>query len=482
MNALQSKTKPLALVLDPDPATQSRLAKLLEDLGFEAVRASTGAEAADKLSRVTPSVLLIDVAPPDMAGSVVLHHARERAPNAPVFLLATSSTLRSAIDAKPAGVTEVLDKSAAPETLHKLIDAILASPGRRISPGDQNSFERHRGDFFGHYEQLFRRSERMRAVEKLVVDLAKTDTTVLILGEPGAGKGLVAKALHYLSDRSAKPWATVNCAALPPDLVETEIFGSVPNGETAAIAKLENVAGGTLFVNEIGELPLALQARLHHLLQHGEFFPTGSREPRRVDIRIVAGSSRDLDALVRNGSFREDLYKRFDVQVTVPPLRERREEIASLAEYFRQKFSQQFGHETTELPPDVRMLLVAYSWPGNVRELENLIKRYVVLGDEHSLRAELQTRLRLLDSQQGLAQSLPAGPLAVGLREIARRAAREAEIAAIKIVLEGVQWNRAEAARLLRISYKTLLNKLKQEGFARKPRSPRKRNGDADNK
>jgi len=322
--------------------------------------------------------------------------------------------------------------------------------------------------FIGLHEELFHRSEEMRAVERLVHKAADADATILIQGETGVGKGLVAKALHDLSSRATKPWVKVNCASLSSELLESELFGHEKGAFTGAAdrkpGRFELASGGTLFLDEIGDLALSLQPKLLHVLQDNEFFRLGGRELIKVDVRVVAATNKDVQTMLANGLFREDLYHRLNViNVRIPPLRKRKEEILSLVEFFYETFAHQFYRQPAPLSRATLDLLLAYSWPGNVRELENLIKRYVVLEDEGMLREEIELRLQL-EQPQAIVATVAGEAVdgAAGLREIGRKAAQKAERAAITEILDRVHWNRAEAARQLRISYKALLYKIRE--------------------
>jgi two-component system response regulator AtoC len=342
----------------------------------------------------------------------------------------------------------------------------------------------------GFYDQLFGGSELMRNVGKTVLQVADTNATVLIQGETGTGKERVARAVHYLSNRSTKPWLKLNCASLPADLLESELFGHDKGAFTGAAAlkpgRFELADGGTFLLDEIAEMPLSLQSKILHVLQDNEFFRVGGRELISVDVRIIAATNKDLQAMVIDGTFREDLYYRLDVvSIRVPPLRERHEEIPSLVEYYRGKFMQEFGRQCPRIPPETHQLLSTYSWPGNIRELENLVKRYVALNDPKDLHETVRARTRQASRKLGpgvvIGDASPVhqhrpepiidqSELAMGLRAVARRGAERAERAAVIHVLDRVQWNRAEAARLLKVSYKTLLMKLDQMGLQRKSR------------
>jgi len=308
---------------------------------------------------------------------------------------------------------------------------------------------------------LFEGHPRMRAIRSIIESIADTDTTVLIRGESGVGKDLVARAIHSASARAKGLFVKVNCAAIPQELLESELFGHEKGAFTGALRRkpgqFEFANQGTIYLDEIGELPLALQAKLLHVLQDFQFTRVGGHAPIDVDARVIAATNRDLEEAMARGEFREDLYYRLNVvEIQVPPLRERREEIPALAAWFLSKFNAQYGRQKT-LSPETLVLLTEHPWSGNVRELENMIRRMVVLADgERNFEAQA-TRVRL---PQATVAPLPKQSVSESLREIARRGAREAERHALAEVLERVRWNRAEASRILKVSYKTLLNKI----------------------
>jgi two-component system response regulator AtoC len=303
----------------------------------------------------------------------------------------------------------------------------------------------------------------MREIRSIVENIADTDTTVLIRGESGVGKDLVARAVHAASMRRHGPFVKVNCAAIPQGLLESELFGHEKGAFTGAHRRkpgqFEYASKGTIYLDEIAELPLALQAKLLHVLQDFRFSRVGGYGLLDVDTRVIAATNRDLEDAMARGEFREDLFYRLNVvEIRVPPLRERREEIPALAAWFLAKFNAQYGRQR-QLSPELIARLTEYTWSGNVRELENVIRRLVVLEDCEQTIEALATRRREGNAEQ-------ARPIVVeSLREIARRGAREAERKALREVLERVQWNRAEASRILRVSYKTLLNKICECGL-----------------
>jgi two-component system, NtrC family, response regulator AtoC len=317
-------------------------------------------------------------------------------------------------------------------------------------------------------------SAKMNPIRDLVAKVAVTNTTVLLRGESGVGKEIVAKAIHKASPRAGKQFLKVNCAALPSELLESELFGHEKGAFTGAYrqkpGKFEAADQGTLLLDEIGEMPLRLQAKLLHVLQDGEFSRVGGEKVIDTDVRLICATNRDLEASMRTHQFREDLYYRINViEIRIPPLRERREEIPVLLEHFLKKFNVQYGR-AVDVPTETQRAFLEYHWPGNIRELENAVKRVVVLGSARSVHLEIVgnlSRLRPVPASGTVATTEARLSLdtPISLKEIARQAARDAERVAIKEVLDRVRWNRAKAARLLQISYKALLYKIVQCGL-----------------
>jgi two-component system response regulator AtoC len=308
--------------------------------------------------------------------------------------------------------------------------------------------------------------------------------TVLIHGESGVGKEVVSRTVHELSSRASERFVKVNCAALPEELLESELFGYERGAFTGASArkpgKFEVANGGTMFLDEIGEMSPKLQAKLLQVLQDGEFSRLGGDSDVRVDVRVVTATNRNLEEMVQRGAFREDLYYRINVvNVWVPPLRERREEIPVLVDYFLRRYAEQYGRPVQPLSEGLMRTFLHYEWPGNVRELENMVKRIVVLQDESAIAREILAAQRSAPAPSptparaarvasepeppGEEAKEPAGPLS--LRDIGRQAARKAEREALERVLYETNWNRKKAARILAVSYKTLLQKIKECGL-----------------
>ena len=304
----------------------------------------------------------------------------------------------------------------------------------------------------------------MRPVRDIVGKVAPTGATVVLRGETGVGKELVARDIHESSLRRNRPFVKINCAALPSELLEAELFGYERGAFTGAEARkrgrFEQADGGTLLLDEVTELPLELQPKLLHVLQDGEFFRIGGAQPIRCDVRVIAATNRDLESAMEAGEFRQDLYYRLNiVEIRVPPLRERLEHIPGLVEYFQRRFVTEYGHAVAVSAATLE-LFRGYDWPGNVRELENMMRRIAVLGSDDHVADELRARVTGRVIVDGSAAVRSTDAEVRGLKEISRAAAREAERAVLLAALERSGWNRLHAAQLLGISYRSLLYKL----------------------
>jgi two-component system response regulator AtoC len=311
-------------------------------------------------------------------------------------------------------------------------------------------------------------SEKMRRIKEMIDQTANTDVTVLIQGESGVGKEVVARTIHLCSSRRGKPFVKVNCAALPPDLLESELFGYEKGAFTGAYrqkpGKFELAHGGTIFLDEIVEINLSLQAKLLQVLQDREFPRLGGKQDIKVDVRVLAATNKNMEDAVEDGRFREDLYYRLNVvNVEIPPLRERREEIPIFVEHFLEKFAKKFNKKAKPLPERMFKAFLCHPWSGNVRQLENVIQRYVVLDDAELILQELQAGMRkennhVAEEQNSQKKTWPS------LKEIQRDAVAKAEAEVIRRVLDLTNWNRKKAAERLNISYKALLYKIKGDG------------------
>jgi two-component system, NtrC family, response regulator AtoC len=311
------------------------------------------------------------------------------------------------------------------------------------------------------------RSDKMRQVQEIIAQAASADVTVLVTGETGTGKGLIARAVHRLGSRRSGPFVKVNCAAVARELLESELFGHERGAFTGAhrlkIGKFEAANHGTIFLDEIGDLHPALQGKLLHVLEDGQFSRVGGRSSIKVDVRVLAATNQDLERAVAAGQFREDLYYRLNVvRIVAPPLRERPEEIPFLVEYFVRRYSKLFGREGFVVPPPQIEALARHRFPGNVRELENTVKRMIVLGNPH---LEVESLPDEVPDRKRAAQMNGSKPVAICLKDISRKAALAAERKAILWALEETHWNRVRAAKLLNISYRALLCKIKDSAL-----------------
>jgi len=347
------------------------------------------------------------------------------------------------------------------------------------------------------FSMLFGTSPKMEEVKMTVEQVADTNVSVLIRGESGAGKEVVARMVYGNSTRRDKPFVKVNCAAIPSELLESELFGYEPGAFTGAnrqkLGKFEQANYGTIFLDEISEMHPALQAKLLHVLQDGEFARLGGKRDIAVDVRVLAATNKPLERAVEEGTFREDLFYRLNVvTIHIPPLRERQEEIPVFLEFFLRKYSEYYGKQPPAFSEYAVGRMMEYAWPGNIRELENLVKRYVIVGNEAQIIRELSTHKPIVTSLaagsrdssgritamsqptvESAFQSTANGPLEMpSLLEIGRRAAMQAEREAIERVLAQTRWNRRQAAKILRVSYKALLNKLKAMEEGKIAKSP----------
>jgi two-component system, NtrC family, response regulator AtoC len=460
--------RPRVLVVDDAEGVRGFVANLLELEGYRVDTAEDGRSAVALLEGgAAPDLILLDVMMPGIDGIETLRRIRAFDAQVPVVMLSVVGKASTIVEAMQLGAADYLNKP--------IEDALLVATLEKLL--ERRSLERERDQLSSEpsaADAVVWGSEAMRAVRATLEQVADTDVTILLQGESGVGKEIVARTAHDLSPRAGKPFIKVNCAALPADLLESELFGYEKGAFTGATArkhgKFEVAHRGTIFLDEIGEMSPALQAKLLQVLQDRAFARLGGNEEIRVDIRVVCATNRRLIEMVADGTFREDLYFRLNVVgLEIAPLRARREEIPLLLETFLRRAAARYGKPVPQLSFELREELDRYAFPGNVRELENLIKRIVVLGREDSILAELRED-RSTPRGAGALFELIAGLEAtagdVPLREVGRRVALEAEREAIERVLEHTQWNRKRAARLLGVSYKTLLHKIRECGLA----------------
>ncbi|MDJ0849916.1 MAG: sigma-54 dependent transcriptional regulator [Myxococcota bacterium] len=454
---------PRILVVDDAEGVRSYLASLLEVSGYEVDTAEDGRRALALLEGgAAPDAIVLDVKMPGWDGLETLRRVREFDEDVPVVLLSVVGKAGTIVEAMRLGASDYLNKPFEEEELRSTLERVL---GQRAARREKQRQAEGQDD----EESIVWASAPMRRVRDLLEQVADTDVTILIQGESGTGKEIVARTLHKLSNRSEKPFVKVNCAALPEELLESELFGYERGAFTGAHqrkpGKFEQANRGTIFLDEIGEMSPPLQAKLLQVLQDSSFHRLGGNDEVAVDVRVVCATNRRLEEMVQEGSFRDDLFFRLNVvSVSLAPLRERREEIARLVATFGQRFAARYGRPHADFSERLMKALHTYSFPGNVRELENMIKRIIVLETEEPILQEIsghQRGERGASRLRELIEEIEATAGEVPLREVGRRAALEAERETIDRVLRHTQWNRKQAARLLQVSYKTLLQKIR---------------------
>lgn len=371
---------PKVLIVEDDPVQQALLKESLESRGFHVLVASSGEEALETMEQETPDLVLLDQRLPGISGFEVLQWIREHHPWVPVLMITAFGEIPLAVEAMKQGAFHYLTK---PVDLREL-ESLMRRALEHSALLRENQILRETLASTVPETPVIYVSSAMQEVMSFVARVAPTDATVLITGETGTGKELIARVIHQLSPRASRPWVAVNIAALPETLIESELFGHEKGAFTGAdrprVGKFEAAHRGTLFLDEVGELPASTQVKLLRFLQEHVIERLGSNRPIPVDVRVIAATNRDLEALVQEGKFRQDLYYRLNViHIHLPPLRERREDILPLARYFLERYAKKHGKPVREFSQEALEALLRYDFPGNVRELQNLIERAVVL-------------------------------------------------------------------------------------------------------
>jgi two-component system response regulator AtoC len=462
------------LVIDDDPGIRDYLETLAMRQGYGVYTAADGESALAGLEQTAPDLITLDAVLPGMDGLETLRRIKQRLPEVPVIMLSGHGQARTIVEAMRLGASDFLRK---PFEVEELELAFRKALENRALEEEVKSL---RGRVRSEVDDLLMGGDnpKMREVREIIEQVADTDITVLVRGESGTGKEVVARALFQLGNRRNRPFVKVNCAALPSELLESELFGFEKGAFTGAqkrkLGKFEYANQGTIFLDEISEMAPGLQAKLLQVLQDGEFSRLGGESDVRVDARIIAATNRNLEEAVRKGDFREDLYYRLNVvTIQIPPLRERIDAIPLLVEHFLRMYNDQYNKNLEKLSPEMMRTLMQYHWPGNVRELENMIKRMVVLGSEQTVIQELgqaKAPSVSVDESEELDLARLGVDLAEGedldLKAISKRASQIAEKKVIERVLHLTRWNRKEAAERLQISYKALLYKMKENGLS----------------
>lgn len=439
------------MIVDDEMIVRESFLQWFKKYGHRVEAAASGFEALEKLEKVSFDILFVDIKMAGMNGIELLKRVKEEYPDTVVILITAYGSIESAVEAMKMGAMDYLLKPFKPEQLSLVLEKVTQQK-KLVS---EYNYMKGRLAEMGRFDDIVGQSQSMQELFALVSEVAKSDASVLIVGETGTGKELVAKAIHAKSKRAHLPFVTVNCGAMPESLLESELFGHQKGAFTGAIRTrkgiLEVVYGGTLFLDEIGEISQKMQVDLLRVLEEKKIMRIGDRSMLDVDFRLISATRRDLERGIAEGRFREDFFYRINViMIHVPSLRRRKEDIPLLVEFFLDKYSRQTAKTVDRVTQDGLNLLEQYDWPGNVRELENAIERAVVLSRSRTLRRE--------DFGFLIGPSESEGP-ARSLREMQRRH--------IRTVLEDCDWNVTKAARLLEINRVTLHKMIKRYGLKR---------------
>ncbi|MEH6665643.1 MAG: sigma-54 dependent transcriptional regulator [Brevundimonas sp.] len=470
------------LVVDDDPTQRRLVQAVLDREGYNVVHAENGGEAIDRMTRGGGAdVVLLDMVMPGLSGMETLAEMRTAGVRVPVIILTASGGIDTVVKAMQAGAQDFFVKPASPER-------ILISIRNALQMGDLVAeVGRVKRQVSGRtsFDDLVGDSAPMRMVKSLGARAAKSNIPVLITGESGVGKEVIARALHGASDRAGKPFVAVNCGALPANLIESILFGHEKGAFTGAVdktlGKFREADGGTLFLDEIGELPLDMQVKLLRALQESEIDPVGAKRPVKVDVRIVSATNRDPEAQVKAGAFREDLFYRLNVfPIEAPALRTRREDIPALIDHFIARFNAEEGKRVAGAAPDTLALLTAFEWPGNVRQLENAVYRAIVLADgpwlqPHDFPAISGVAAPMPETggasddpraEHGLSDlALPDAPVRIIDDKGHLRTLEDIERDLIQHAIEVYAGHMSEIARRLGIGRSTLYRKVREQGL-----------------
>ncbi|PWT87197.1 MAG: transcriptional regulator [Proteobacteria bacterium] len=459
--------EPLLLVEDKNEL-RAMLRKALERTGYEVDEAADGSAAIQKVRARRYLLVITDLKMPGASGLDVLRESKQADGTIPVILLTAYGSVEEAVAAMKEGAFDFLQKPVDLDHLKLLVER--AAHQQELLRENLLLREEYAARY--GFPRIMGEHASLREVSQQIQRVAVTDSTVLLLGESGTGKELFARAIHHLSPRRERPVVALNCAAIPEALVENELFGHERGAFTGAgarkVGKLDLAHRGTLFLDEIAELPLAIQAKLLRVLEEKKFERVGGTQSIEVDVRIVVATNRDLQKQAEAKLFREDLYFRISaVPLTIPPLRDRGEDVLLLAQHFLEQFSREFSKPGLELSPEARERLLHYRWPGNVRELRNTLERAVILADGTAIEP---AALQLPDARPD-AEALPAGLLpasfnwAGSLEDVTSRAAAHVERVLLETTLREYKWNKTRAAEQLGVTPKTLLAKLRAAGL-----------------
>ncbi|HZU31174.1 MAG TPA: sigma-54 dependent transcriptional regulator [Candidatus Angelobacter sp.] len=462
--------KPTILVVDDEQSMLTYTRTLLETSNYLVDTATSGEEAIAKVKHKAPDLMLVDMQMPAMNGLQTIEVCKKLVPEQRIIMVSCVTETSNVVQAIRLGALDYMTKPVYKAELDAVISRCL-SAGKSsecdvpvlhfTATTDQEHIDNLTDDLF-----FLAASPAMKQLRAQTSVLAKVDVPILLLGESGVGKEILARLIHKLSPRSQKPFLKVNCAALPAELLESELFGYESGAFTGAArskpGKFELANYGTILLDEIGEMNPLLQAKLLHVLQDGQFSRLGGRTTITADVRVLAATNIDIEKAIAQKTFREDLYYRLNAfTMNIPPLRERREEIPALLKHYMDRFAHKYSQKATQYSDKLVAACLKYHWPGNLRELGNFVKRFLVLQDENLAISELQDRSRPLNPTLGSQPKASAPAVEKGLKFLVRSSKDETELKAIQEALAATNWNRKMAASRLNISYKALLNKIK---------------------
>jgi DNA-binding NtrC family response regulator len=446
---------PVILIADDDASFRRVLEYQLQEAGFAVISAENGKKALDSFLQNRVDAVLTDLDMPERSGAALLKAIKQHSPDTPVIVITAYGSIDSAVDAMKAGAFHYITKPINRDVLLHTLDQTLKFSG--LINENRNLREAVSTQF--KFEGIAGSSPAMRKVIEQATHIARVDTTVLITGESGTGKEILAKAIHYNSPRSSKPFLVINCGAIPEALLESELFGYRKGAFTGANAnkegKFEAANGGSVFLDEIGDLPLHLQVKVLRVVQENEIDVIGASKPSKIDVRIIAATNRDLRQMMAEGKFRQDLFYRLNVApLQVPPLRNRKEDIPLLAHSFVENICSRFGKMPVRLGRGILRKLEQHSWPGNVRELENTIERLIIFAQEDVARIE-DLPEEILRPQVSIGKAVLQIPAeGISLPDLNREL--------IVTALERNQWNQTRAAEFLHISRNVLVYRMQK--------------------
>ena len=456
---------PRILVVDDEMIVCESCQRILQEDSYEVECVSSGKEAIEKMKANPFDIVITDLKMPGVDGMEVLKSIREDYPDTVVIMITGFSTVETAVEAMKLGAFDYIPKPFTPDEVSIVVKKAIEKRSLLL----ENIYLRQELQEKYGFHNIVGKSKRMQEIYRIIAKVAMTDSTVLIYGQSGTGKELIARAVHFNSPRREKPFVPVDCAVLSENLLESELFGHIRGSFTGAVSTkpglFEVADGGTLFLDEVGNISLAIQAKLLRVLQEREFTPVGGTKAKKVDIRLIAATNKDLEKMIHEETFREDLYYRLNiVPIPLPLLKDRQEDIPLLASHFLKKYAEEMGKTIKGLTPEAMKSLMRYPWPGNARELENVIERSVVMIDDEMVRSEHLILPRAQEKEEPDEVQAPhtSDELKEVKKHLREKVVEEVERAFVMSALERNNWNVTRAAEevgMLRPNFQALMRK-----------------------